>query len=74
MDSWGVSQMTISLDKTYLVKVTTKGKRGGQKFPKFDYLVYGWPLKGVSLSTFQLGQGVTVCNLHAMHKLNYTAY
>ena len=31
----GVSQMTILFHKAYLVKVTTKGERGGQKYPKF---------------------------------------
>ena len=33
----GVSQMTILLHKPYLVKATTKGGGGGQKYPKF------WP-------------------------------
>ena len=38
----GVSQMTISLQKPYLVKVTTK-VGGGQKYPKIDHVIYGRP-------------------------------
>ena len=38
----GVSQMTISLQKPYLVKVTTK-VGGGQKYSKIDHVIYGRP-------------------------------
>ena len=39
----GVSQMTISLNEAYLVKVTTMGE-GVKNTQKFDLVVYGWPL------------------------------
>ena len=41
-EGWGVSKMTISLHKLYLVKqkVTIKG-RGSQKYPKNGHVVYG---------------------------------
>ena len=36
-----VSQMTILLHKSYLVKVTTKGRGSGRNSQKFDHVVYG---------------------------------
>ena len=38
----GISQMAISLNKLYLVKVSKK-VGGGQKYQKSVHVIYGWP-------------------------------